>query len=164
MSQINSSHEEKQQAKDLGSRIASATKDVKDKVQDAASTISQKSQDLASNVARKTQDYASTAADKAQAGASAALEKTDQGIAATGHGMMTALAGTIRQSGPREGTAGTAARAVADNLQAGGHYLETHGMEAMSKDVKAMIYQHPLEALLVGFGVGCLVGMTMNRS
>lgn len=164
MSQSDFPQEKRREPNDLTPKAASASNEVvKEKAQGLASSVSQKTQDIAANVAHKAQDLALEAAKKAQAGASAAVEKTNEGIAAVGH-QMSSLGGTIRQAAPRQGTGASVASKVGDSLQAGGHYLEKHGLEDMSKDAKALIYQYPLQSLVVGFGVGCLVGMALKRS
>jgi hypothetical protein len=101
-------------------------------------------------------------ADKAQETASAAVDKTNDGIAAVGH-QMTALGGTVRKAAPQGGLIGSAATTVADKLQAGGRYLEGHGLQDMGKDLTSIVRHYPVQSVLVGFGLGCLLGMTLRR-
>ena len=43
------------------------------------------------------------------------------------------------------------------------HDAEEHGLEDMGKDATALIRQHPIPSVLIGFGVGCLLGMALSR-
>jgi len=123
----------------------------KDKMENAAGQATQKAQDVASNVA-----------DKAKHLASAAAERTDSALSSVGSGMASA-AEKLRESGPREGYLGTAARSVADNLQSAGGYLQEHGVSDMAGDMTKLVKQYPIQSLLVGFGVGLLFGMVVSR-
>jgi hypothetical protein len=119
-------------------------------------------QDIASDVSHKAQDWASNVANKAQETAAAAVDKTNDGIAAVGH-QMNALGSTVREAAPKKGVLGSAATTVADQLQAGGHYLEGHDLKDMGKDLTDMVRHYPIPSVLVGFGLGCLLGMTLSR-
>ena len=155
-----------QETKDKSTEVkacAASANDAKGTVQELASSAAQTLQDVASNVSHKAQDWAANVANKAQETAAAAVDKTDEGIAAVGH-QMTALGGTVRESAPRNSVIGSAATTVADQLQAGGHYLEGHGLQDMGNDLTAMVRHYPIQAVLVGFGIGCLLGMTLRRS
>jgi ElaB/YqjD/DUF883 family membrane-anchored ribosome-binding protein len=132
------------------------------KAQEAAASAGQKAQDAASGVAQRAQDVASNVATRAQEFASTAADKTDEALSTVGE-KMTSLAGTIRQSAPHEGALGTAATAVANRLQAGGHYLQEHGVGDMAEDMAAFVRRYPLQSIFIGFGVGCLVGMACTR-
>lgn len=137
-----------------------ASNDVKGKAQELASAVVQRAEDVASDVSHKAQDWAGNVADKAQETAAAVVHKADDGIAAVGH-QMTALGGKVRSTAPHNGAIGSAASAVADELQAGGHYLEGHGIEAIGKDLTEVVRKHPVPSVLVGFGLGCLIGMLL---
>jgi hypothetical protein len=116
---------------------------------------------VASDVSHKAQDWASNVADKAQETASAAVDKTNDGIATVGH-QMNALDGAVRKTGPWDGVIGSAATTVADKLQAGGHYLEGHGIQDMGKDLTSIVRHYPIQSVLVGIGLGCLLGVTLS--
>jgi len=135
---------------------------MKDRPDDIASTT-QKAQGVASDLAHKAQEAASTVAGKAQNLAGAAAERTDDAISAVGE-RMSGLAGTIRQSGPREGVLGSATAKVADNLKAGGDYLKEHGVSEMAEDMTTLVKRYPVQSLLVGFGVGLLIGFSLSAS
>lgn len=138
----------------------SAPNDVTGKAQELATAVVLKAEDVASDVSHKAQDWAGNVADKAQETASAVVHKTDDGIAAVGH-QMNALGEKVRNAAPHNGALGSAAKVVADELQAGGHYLEGHGVEAIGKDLTDVVRRHPIPSVLVGFGLGCLVGMLL---
>jgi len=137
-----------------------APNDVKGKVQELASAVVLKTEDVASQVSNKAQDWAGNVANKAQETASAAVGKADDGIAAVGH-QMNALGGKLRDAAPHNGALGSAATAVADELQAEGRYLEGHGLEAIGKDLTDVVRRHPIPSILIGFGIGCLLGMVL---
>jgi len=134
-----------------------------DKTNEGISSVTQRVQDVASDVGHKAQDWAANVANKAQETASAAVDKTNEGITAVGHQMST-LGGTVREAAPRSGMVGSVASTVADQLQAGGHYLEGHGLQDMGKDLTALVRHYPIQSVLVGIGIGCLLGMTLRRS
>jgi ElaB/YqjD/DUF883 family membrane-anchored ribosome-binding protein len=119
----------------------------KEKAQD----IADKARTTAGNVGEKVRDTASNL-----------KERADDAISNVGQ-RMTSLADQLRENAPHEGTLGSAAGAVADNLRSGGRYLQEHGLEDMGADMTRLIRQYPVQSLLVAFGVGCLMGMTMSR-
>jgi len=145
----------KEKARDLGTNVGQ-------KVADAASTVGQKAQDFAANVTQKAQDAASNFGGTASEYASTAKEKADDAISTVGE-KLTSLAGTIRESVPQEGYLGTASRAVADNLQAGGRYLQEHGFGDMTDDLAAAVRRYPIQSVLIGFGVGFLLSRATSR-
>ncbi len=142
--------------------LSQETKNNAPEIQEQASSMAQTVQDVATDVSQKAQDWAANVANKAQETASAALDKTNDGIATVGH-QMNALGGTVRKAAPQDGVIGSAATAVADNLQAGGRYLEGHDLQHMGKDLTAMVRQYPIQSVLAGFGLGCLLGITLLR-
>jgi hypothetical protein len=95
--------------------------------------------------------------------AGAAAERADDAISAVGE-RMSGLAGTIRQSGPREGVLGSATGTVAETLKTGGEYLKEHGLKEMGEDMTNLVKRYPVQSLLVGFGFGLLIGMTLSSA
>ena len=120
----------KEKSTEDGMNTACAPDDVTGKVQELASAVVLKTEDVASGVSHKAQAWAGNVADKAQDTASAVVHKTDDAIAAVGH-QMNALGGKLRDAAPHDGAVGAAAGVVADELHAGGQYLEGHGLEAI---------------------------------
>jgi hypothetical protein len=116
-----------------------------------ASNLGQQAREVASNVADKARDLAGTAG-----------ERTDDALASVGQGM-SSLAGTLRQKAPREGMLGSAAGSVASSLDAGGRYLQQHGVSEIGDDLGNLIRQYPIPSLLAVFGVGFLVGSALRR-
>ncbi len=145
------SQETKNKLNEAAASTAAAANDAKGKIQELASAAAQQVQNVASDVSHKAQEWAA-----------AAVDKTNDGIAAVGH-QMTALAGTVRETAPQNGVIGSAATTVADHLQAGGQYLEGHGLGDMGQDLTGLIRHYPIQSILVGFGLGCLLGMTLLR-
>jgi ElaB/YqjD/DUF883 family membrane-anchored ribosome-binding protein len=147
--------EVKDKAREVGASVGQ-------KVADVASTVGQKAQDIAANVTQKAQDAASNLGGTASEYASTAKEKADDAISAVGD-KMTSLAGTIRESLPQEGYLGTASRTVADNLQAGGRYLQEHAFGDMTDDLTAVVRRYPIQSVLIGFGIGFLLSKATSR-
>jgi len=153
----NFSQDTKHKVTEVKAKTAAAVDEAKSKVQEVAQTV----QGAASDVALKAQDWAGNVANKAQETAAAAVDRTNEGIAAVGR-RMTSMSGSIREAAPKNGAIGSAAAAVADKLQAGGDYLEENGLADMGKDLTAVVRHYPVQSLLVGFGVGCLLGLALR--
>jgi ElaB/YqjD/DUF883 family membrane-anchored ribosome-binding protein len=131
--------------------------EAKERAREAASGATQKAQDLM----HKAQETASNVAQKAQDAASTAQQRTDEALSNVGE-KMSSLAGTLRQSAPQGGSLGTAASAVADRLEAGGSYLQEHGLEDMAGEMATLVRRYPMQAVLVGLGVGFLLGQAFS--
>jgi hypothetical protein len=132
------------------------------RTQEAGSSMGQKAQETAANVGQKAKDMAGNVAEKAQNVASNVAEKAGDAISSVGSGM-TSLAGTIREKGPQSGMLGSATSKVASGLQASGEYLREHRVGDMVNDLTGVIRRYPLQALLVGFGVGFLMARATTR-
>jgi len=132
------------------------------RAQDTASNLGQRASDTASNLASKAQDVASNLTDKAQDFLSSAGDKSEEALSNVGE-RISSWGSQLRQSGPREGTLGTAASTVAGQLEAGGRYLQHHGFSDMTDDLGGVIRNYPIQSLLVAFGIGCFVGMASRR-
>lgn len=132
------------------------------RTQEAASSATQKVQDVASTIGHKAQEAASSAAHKAQEMASNVGEKAEDALSSVGD-RMSSLAGALREKAPQSGMLGTAASSVAEQLEAGGHYLQEHGFKDMAQDLTAVIRRYPIQAICVALGVGFLVGMGSRR-
>jgi ElaB/YqjD/DUF883 family membrane-anchored ribosome-binding protein len=76
---------------------------------------------------------------------------------------MKSLAGTIRDQGPESGMLHNVASGVASGLESGGAYLQEHNLHGMAKDVTDLVRRYPLQAILVGVGVGFCIGR-LSRS
>lgn len=155
----NSPHDAKKKLTEGESSTACATDEAEEKAHELASSAVQKVQD----VAHKAQEWAANVANKAQDTASAAVDKANEGITAVGH-QMSALGNTVRETAPHHGAIGSAATTMADQLQAGGTYLEGHGLKDMGKDLTSLVRQYPIQSVLVGIGIGYLLARTWKRS
>ena len=89
-------------------------------------------------------------------------EKAEQATETIG-ASMESLGGAIREHEPKEGVLHNAGEAVADKLEAGGRYLEEHGLKGIGEDITNVIRRHPIPTLLIGIGVGVLLARLMRR-
>jgi len=152
----------KDKAKEATATVGRAAHEAKETVKDTASNLADKARDAASNLGDKARETASNLGDRAQDLAAGATERAGEGIASLGQGM-SSLAGTLRERAPNEGMLGSAAAAVADRLDAGGHYLQEHGLEDMGEDLRELIRKYPLGSALAVFGAGFLLGNALRR-
>jgi hypothetical protein len=79
--------------------------------------------------------------------------KADQMAAAVGERLGSA-ADTLRGTLPQEGRLGGAVRAVTDGLEASGNYLQEQGLTGAIEEVESLIRRYPIQALLLGAGLG----------
>jgi hypothetical protein len=79
--------------------------------------------------------------------------KGDEMAAAVGERLGSA-ADTLRGRLPQEGRFGAAARAMTDGLEASGHYLQEQGLTGAIEEVESLIRRYPIQALLIGAGLG----------
>jgi vacuolar-type H+-ATPase subunit H len=126
--------------------------------QSAVDKVKQTADDLRSKDASEIVDDARA---KAAEVGDAAASKVDSAMTATGEQMST-LAQTVRENAP-EGKAGEVASKAADALDRGGEYLQTADLQMVRGDLERVIREHPIEALLVGVGVGYLVARATRR-
>lgn len=127
--------------------------------QGGTATMGQKGQETATNLGQRAQEMASNVGQRAQEMASSAGESA---LSSVGQGM-SSLAGSLRQNVPHEGFMGGAADTVAQQLQAGGRYLQEHDLGDIASDISSLIRSHPMPAVCVAFGIGWLIGMASRR-
>jgi uncharacterized protein YjbJ (UPF0337 family) len=85
------------------------------------------------------------------------------GEAATAVGeQMGALASAIRDQAPHEGAIATAATAVAGGLESASSYLHEKDYKNLATDLTALVRRYPLQALLVGVGLGYVLARSMK--
>jgi len=89
-------------------------------------------------------------------------EKAEQAVEAIGAGMES-VGKAIRDHAPDHGVLGNAGRAVGDKLEAGGHYVEDHGLQGIGDDLTMSIRKNPIPALCIGFGIGFLAVCMLRR-
>jgi uncharacterized protein YjbJ (UPF0337 family) len=124
--------------------------------------VGQEIKDAGQNVAQSAANAYGDAKAKAQELGTAAAEKVGGATKAVGE-TMSSWAGTIRESAPQEGTIGSAAKTVANQLENAGSYLQDNTFENMARDVTALIRRYPIQSLLVGLGVGYLFSRRSER-
>jgi len=124
--------------------------------------VGQKAQEVASNLTDKAKEVASNISQRAGDVAHTAEKKTDDTLASMGQ-RISSMAGSLRQTAPREGVVGSAAGAVADRLDSSGRYLQEHGVSEITDDIAGVIRRNPLPALCLAFGVGFFIGMAARR-
>jgi len=127
-----------------------------DKSRDVAGGAMDKARDAASGAMDKAKDAASGAMDKAKDVATDFGKKAEDATHAVGSGMKS-LAGSMRESLPKEGVLGTASSTVARGLEASGKYLESEGLAGIAEDMTNVIRRNPIPALFVGVGLGFLL-------
>ena len=127
-----------------------------------ARNVGQEMKNAGQNVAQSAANAYGDAKAKAQEFGSAAAEKVGGATKAVGE-TMSSWAGTIRESAPQEGTMGSAAKTVANQLDNAGSYLQDKTFENMARDVTALIRRYPIQSLLVGLGIGYLFSRRSER-
>ncbi|HEV8712763.1 MAG TPA: CsbD family protein [Candidatus Binatia bacterium] len=90
----------------------------------------------------KAQELGATIASKASEAATAVGET------------MGSLASVIRDQAPRDGAIATAATAVAGGLKSASSYLHEKDYANLATDLTALVRRYPVQALLVGVGLG----------
>lgn len=118
--------------------------------------------DTAQGMARSASQMASDAKAKAQEFGSTVAEKASGATTSVGEGM-SSLAGSIRHYAPSEGTVGSAASSVANQLDAAGSYLKDSNFENMANDLTALIRRYPLQSLFIGLGIGYFMARNSRR-
>jgi len=88
--------------------------------------------------------------------------KGDQMVAAVGERLGSA-ADTLRSTLPQEGRFGDAVRAVSDRLEASGNYLQEQGLSGAIDEVESLIRRYPIQALLLGAGLGYVLSRLRAR-
>jgi len=88
--------------------------------------------------------------------------KADQMAAAVGERLGSA-ADALRGALPQEGRLGGAVRAVTDRLEASGNYLQEQGLSGAIDEVESLIRRYPIQALLLGAGLGYVLSRLRAR-
>lgn len=130
---------------------SSMTRNAGQEMKNAAHDLSQSATNAYGDAKAKAQELGSVAAEKVGGATKAVGEK------------MSSLADTIRDSAPREGTVGSAAKTVANQLDNAGSYLQENTFENMARDVTGLIRRYPIHSLLIGVGIGYLFSRRSER-
>jgi hypothetical protein len=140
-----------------GAREPRTIPGVKGKAHELASSFAGKAEEAACAAVQGTKDVASSVVHTVEGMASTLGHQAEGAVEAVG-GEMKALAGKIRDNTPAGGVFGSAASGVASGLESGGAYLQDHNLRGMGEDITSVIRRYPLQAILLGIGVGFLVG------
>jgi uncharacterized protein YjbJ (UPF0337 family) len=128
----------------------------------SSSNAGQEIKNAASDISQSAATTYNDAKTKAQELGTAAAEKVGGATKAVGE-KMSSLAGTLRGSAPQEGTIGSAAQTVANQLENAGSYLQDNTFENMARDVTGLIRRYPIQSLLIGLGIGYLFSRRSGR-
>jgi uncharacterized protein YjbJ (UPF0337 family) len=122
----------------------------------------QEAENAKQNIAQGAANAYSDAKAKAQELGTAAAGKVGGATKVVGE-KMSSLAGTIREKAPQEGTIGSAAQTVANQLDNAGSYLQDKALGNMTQDVSELIRRYPIPSLLIGIGIGYLLSRRSVR-
>jgi len=93
---------------------------------------------------------------KAQEYGAAAVSTASEAATAVGE-QIGSLAGVIRDHAPHDGAIATAATTVAGGLESASTYLKAKDYENLATDLTTLLRSYPVQALLVGVGLGYLL-------
>jgi ElaB/YqjD/DUF883 family membrane-anchored ribosome-binding protein len=116
----------------------------------------------ADDARHKTTEAIDSAKQKTAEVTSAAADKASDAMTTAGD-QISNLAQTVREKAPAEGRAGEIATNAAEALERGGRYLQQADPTMVRGDLERVIREHPIEAMLVGLGVGYLLARSMRR-
>ena len=130
---------------------AGMTRNAGQEAEKAKQDISQSAANAYGDAKAKVQELGTAAAEKVGGATKVVGEK------------MSSLAGTIRENVPQEGTIGSAAQTVANQLDNAGSYLQDKALGNMTQDVSELIRRYPIPSLLIGVGIGYLLSRRAER-
>lgn len=133
-----------------------------DKARHAAESAADKAGEMAHQTADKASEIVDTAKQKSAEIGTAAAGKVESAMSATG-ARMADLAQTVREKAPQEGKPAEIAATAAEALERGGTYLNDADLTMVRSDLERVIREHPLEAMLVGLGIGYLLARATRR-
>jgi len=128
----------------------------------SSSNAGQEIKNAAYDISQSAANAYGDAKTKAQELSTAAAEKVGGATKVVGE-KISSLADTLRESTPREGTIGSAAQTVANQLDNAGSYLQDNTFENMARDVTGLIRRYPIHSLLIGLGIGYLFSRRSER-
>jgi hypothetical protein len=121
----------------------------------------QRAGETASDLGQRAGEALSSAASTASEFASRVGERAQETVSTVGE-RIHSLGSTVRERGPRGGLLGSATSAVASGLETGGDYLHEQRLSGMFEDVKSLVRRFPIQALLVGVGIGFLMSRAIG--
>jgi ElaB/YqjD/DUF883 family membrane-anchored ribosome-binding protein len=101
--------------------------------------------------------------DKAQRLGTQAAEQADMATTAVGE-KITGVAQTLREKAPDSGPVAQAVDTTAQTLERAGSYLQEQDLADMRAGVEELIRRYPMQAVLIGFGIGYLLGRSTGGS
>lgn len=143
----NKTEELKESAARLRSSAVELKEKIEEKAEEAASEIKSEAKSKMARMKAKAHDMQEKAHDMA----SDLHDKTDRSIHELGERMERA-AGKVRGKAPR----------LAHRLESGGKFLQENGIDQLSDRATGVIRQHPVEAMVIGLGIGVLLGSLLS--
>jgi len=119
-----------------------------DQAHEAIDAARSKAHELADQARERTQQVA----EKAEAGRQVAGEKLSEAAQA------------LRERAPAEGQGAQVAEKAADTLERAGTYLQEQDLREIRHDLEGLIRRHPIEAVLLGVGVGYLLARNTRNT
>jgi ElaB/YqjD/DUF883 family membrane-anchored ribosome-binding protein len=101
---------------------------------------------------RKGEDFVDRATEKARETAEAVGERLS--------GASEAIQGKLRETGEE---AGEVVNTVSEKIRSSVHYLEESNMQEVIDDVTVLIKRYPIQAVLIGAGIGFLLARVRSR-
>jgi len=161
-------------ARQMASTAAQAAEDIKTRAQEAAQAAKQTLQEsvqeamhrageAANDLSHQAGDTLSTAVGTASKLASKVGKRAGEAVSTVGE-RMHSLGSTVRERGPQSGVLRSATSAVASGLESSGDYLHEQGVSGMIEDMQSLIRRFPVQALLVGVGLGFLMARSLPHA
>lgn len=139
-----------------------ATERANEKVQEVADYLrGHNVGEIATDARTKAEELAGAAKAKSAEIGSQATERVDEAISSAGQ-QMSNLAQTLREHAP-DGKVKEVAETAAGALERSGQYLQQADIQTVRSDLEMLIRRHPVESLLIGFGLGFVLARGMRR-
>jgi ElaB/YqjD/DUF883 family membrane-anchored ribosome-binding protein len=133
-----------------------------DRVQDAARTAADTVEESVDKIRSTTiDDLAEQASEKGAKLGATVSTRVDEAMSTAGE-QISSLGQTVRVHAP-DGKPGEIARSAATQIERSGEYLQRADMAQVRNDLEQIIRAHPIEALVVGAGIGYLAARAMRR-
>lgn len=122
----------------------------------------EQSSDQAHEAIDATRSQAHELADQARERTQQVAAKAEEGRQVAGE-KLSAAAQALREHAPASGQGAQVAEKAADTLERAGSYLQEQDLREIRHDLEDLIRRHPLEAVLLGVGVGYLLARNTRR-
>lgn len=124
-----------------------------EQIEDQATGLKEKASEKMADLKETAGEKASQLKEKASEAMAQAQETTDRSLSMVGE-KMTRAAGMLREK--------TGMHSLAARLESGGQFLQENGVNELKGHATDMIRSHPVEAMVVGMGIGILVGSLLS--